>query len=73
MAKTPVFHGRIKHIDIHFHFIHELVEKEEIILKFCNTNELVADLFTKALPYQKNVYFRSLLGVIDFESRGNVE
>jgi len=51
MAKNPAFHGRTKHIDIRFHFIRELVEKEEIILKFCNTNEQVADIFTKALPY----------------------
>lgn len=59
-------------IDIHFHFIRELVEKEEIILKFFNTYEQVTYIFTKALPYQKHVYFRSLLlGVRDFESRGN--
>lgn len=73
MTKDPAFHGRTKHIDIRFHFIRELVEREEIILKFCSTNEQVADIFTKALPYQKHTYFRSLLGVSDFESRGNVE
>ncbi|KAL3537425.1 hypothetical protein ACH5RR_000791 [Cinchona calisaya] len=32
MTKNPAFHGRTKHIDICFHFIHELVAKGEIIL-----------------------------------------
>ncbi|XP_059281755.1 secreted RxLR effector protein 161-like [Lycium ferocissimum] len=73
MTKNPAFHGRTKHIDSCFHFIRELVEKEDIILKFCNTNEQVVDILTKALPYQNHVYFRSLLGVSEFESRGNVE
>lgn len=51
MTKNPAFQERTKHIDICLHFIRELVEREEIILKFCNTNEQVADIFTKAMPY----------------------
>ncbi|KAF2317151.1 hypothetical protein GH714_012231 [Hevea brasiliensis] len=39
MTKNPAFHGRMKHIDIHFHFIRKLVAKGEIILKFCNTDD----------------------------------
>ena len=31
MAKNPTFDGRTKHIDIRFHFIHELAENGEII------------------------------------------
>ena len=72
MAKNPAFHGGTKHIDIRFHFIHELVAKRQIILKFCNTKQQAADIFTKALPCQKHNYFRSLLGVCNFESRGSV-
>ena len=73
MTKNPTFHGRTKHIDIRFHFIRDLVAKGEIELKFCSTDEQLADIFTKALSCQKHVYFRSLLGVCNFESRGSVE
>ncbi|KAF2310080.1 hypothetical protein GH714_006469 [Hevea brasiliensis] len=70
MTKNPVFHGRAKHIEIKHHFIRELVAKEEISLKFCNSDEQIADIFTKALPYSKFSYLRSKLGMGEFESRG---
>ena len=37
------------------------------------TNEQVADILTKALPPRKFLYFRKLLGVCGFASRGCVE
>ncbi|KAK2976159.1 hypothetical protein RJ640_001087 [Escallonia rubra] len=73
MTKNPVYHGRSKHIDIRHNFIRELVANEVISLKFCSTNEQVADILTKSLPREKHVYFRSRLGVCKFESRGSVE
>lgn len=72
MIKNPVFHGRTKHIDLRFHFIRELAAKGELIMKFCSTEVQLSDILTKALPTQRHVYLRNLLGVTDFESRGNV-
>lgn len=73
MSENPAFHGRTKHIDIRVHFIRDLVAGGQIQLRYCNTNEQVADVFTKSLPYEKHAYFRSKLGVSNFESRGSVE
>lgn len=73
MTKNPAFHGRTKHIDIRLHFIRDLVGNKEIMLKHCSTHEQVADILTKSLPRDKFVYFRSRLGVCNFESRGSVE
>ncbi|XP_074300477.1 secreted RxLR effector protein 161-like [Silene latifolia] len=73
MAKNPAFHGRTKHIDIQHHFISKLVADGKIALKFCGTNEQIADVFTKSLPQAKLQFFMSELGVSDFESRGGVE
>ena len=73
MTKNPIFHGRTKHIDIRHHFIRDLVAKGLMELKYCNTHEQVANIFTKSLPYNKHFYFRSLLGVCNFESRESIE
>lgn len=49
LAKNPVQHGRSKHIDTRFHFLRDQVKQGTIILKYCNTSEQVADIFTKPL------------------------
>lgn len=63
MTKNPVYHSRTKHIAIKHHFIREAVEDEEIQLKYCATEDQVADIFTKALSKEKFQYFREMLGV----------
>lgn len=50
MAKNPPFHGRTKHISIKYHYIREQVEKRAVELKYCPTEETVADMLTKTLP-----------------------
>ena len=39
MTKNLTFHSRTKHIDIRYHFIRDLVAKEEITLEYCSTHE----------------------------------
>lgn len=39
LAKNPIFHGRRKHIDIHYHFIRECVGRGEIELKHVSTDK----------------------------------
>ena len=47
MSKNP--HGRAKYVDIKFHFIRELPEKEKVTLKFCPNENMIADMLTKGL------------------------
>ena len=57
MAKNPVQHKRTKHIDVRHHFLRDNVEKGNIVMEFCKTENQVADIFTKALgseSFQKN-------------------
>ena len=72
LSKNLVYHGRTKHIDIRAHFIRDLVAEGTIILKYCGTDEQVADILTKPLPRNKHEYLSSLLGVCKFKSRGSV-
>jgi hypothetical protein len=70
LAENPVFHARIKHVEVHYHFIREKVLQEEIELKHVNTKDQVADLFTKSLSNNKSEDFCRQLGMINREDAG---
>jgi hypothetical protein len=55
----------MKHIEIHMHYIWDLVHKEIINLQFYPLGEHTADIFTKTFTEQKFHSLRSHLGVKD--------
>ena len=67
MSKNPQFHGRAKHVDIKFHFIRELLEKEKVTLKFCPSEDMIADMLTKGLGKGKLQNFRDMIGLKEFD------
>ena len=50
--------------EVHYHFIREKVLQEEIDLIKADTNEQLADIFTKALPKEKFEFIREQLGLV---------
>jgi hypothetical protein len=50
LVKNSIYH-ELKHIDIGHHYVRELVQVIEIMLKYCNTNEMSIDLWTKGILY----------------------
>ena len=50
IAKNPVHHQRTKHIDVRIHFIRDAVKEKVVTLKYLQTEEMTADIFTKVLP-----------------------
>ena len=63
MTKNPQFHGRTKHISIKNHFVGELVDEKAVELKYCPTENMVADMLMKALPKEQFVKLRLMAGV----------
>ena len=49
-SKNPKYHARTKNIDVKHHFVRDKSESGEIILTYCSTNDMIADMLTKALP-----------------------
>lgn len=49
MSKNPLNHSRTKHIDIRHHFLRDHVSKETMTLYFVNTENQIADTFTKPI------------------------
>ena len=66
LVKNSVFHSRTKHIDIHTHFIRELVENRSIEMIYISTDFQVADSLTKGLPKSKTIFCREKMGVLSF-------
>ena len=49
LTKNPVFHDRSKHIDTHYHYIRECIDREMIVIKYVANELQLADILTKAL------------------------
>ena len=59
----PVTKKRNKHIEIHMHYIRDLVHDRTIVLQYCPTNDHIAYIFTKNFTEKNFTYLCSLLGV----------
>jgi hypothetical protein len=64
MKENPVFHDRSKHIEICYHFIHNMVQRGALKLQYISTDEQVADVLTKPLSRVKFEHFRDKLGIV---------
>lgn len=68
LAKNPVFHARLKHIELHHHFIHKQILQREIVVSYLKTESQPEDILTKALSrplFKKN---RSALGMYSLKT-----
>ena len=64
LASNLVYHACSKHIEVHYHFIREMVLAGKIDLHHVKAEDQVADIFTKSLGKDKFIHFRELLGVL---------
>ena len=65
IAESPQYHSKTKHIDIKYHYVREKVLDNTIILTYCPTNEMLADMLTKALSKEKFAGLRKMIGVTE--------
>jgi hypothetical protein len=49
LARNPVQHSRTKHIDVHWHFIRQAIDREVVLLRSVRSNDQLADFLTKAV------------------------
>ena len=62
LAKNASFHAKTKHIDVQYHFVHDMVEDGKVKLEKVATLENVADALTKPVNNEK---FRWCVGSMD--------
>ena len=63
MASNPVQEKRIKHMDIRYHFICQVVKEGKVALYYIEGDKNPADMFTKNLRHLKFLHFRGQLGL----------
>lgn len=63
LAKNPEHHERTKHIDIQYHFIREQLATRAITVQYMPTEDMVADVLTKALASNRHNQLISRMGV----------
>jgi Reverse transcriptase (RNA-dependent DNA polymerase) len=64
LSKDPQFRARTKHIQCKYHYIRDdLVAKGECVVRWCPTDDMVADILTKALTHDKHWKFVRAMGL----------
>ncbi|CAD7078080.1 unnamed protein product [Hermetia illucens] len=64
IAKYGNFTKNSKHVEVHYHYVHEMVKENIINIVKVESNNNVADIFTKSLCKDKFEKFRSMLNLI---------
>ncbi|XP_019250891.1 PREDICTED: uncharacterized protein LOC109229793 [Nicotiana attenuata] len=67
LCKNPVFHSRMKHVAIDFHFVRDQVSKGEIVVRYIPTGEQLADPLTKALPKRAFLQLVNKIGLLSIQ------
>jgi len=62
---APKLVTKLKHIDIHQHWLRQEVQEEQLRIEWIPTSEMPADGLTKALPRQKHEAFVRQLRLVD--------
>jgi hypothetical protein len=64
LLENLVFHDKLKHIEIKYHFIQDMVQKGGVELRYISTDEQITKILNKPLYRVKYEYFRDKLGVM---------
>ena len=61
IANNPITSKRARHIKVKYHYIRQLIEDKELIVKYMPTDDMLADIFTKPLDKDKHNKFTRLI------------
>lgn len=64
LLREPRKHQRLKHIDIKYNFIRESIDNKEVNVTYIQSNQQLADIFTKPLPNSRFMELTSKLGLV---------
>lgn len=65
LCANPVFHSRMKHVALDYHFIRGQIQHGMLRVSHVNTKDQLADALTKPLPRQRYTELRNKIGVAE--------
>ncbi|CAL1355122.1 unnamed protein product [Linum trigynum] len=73
-CSNPVFHSRMKHLALDYHFVRQLVHAGRLRVCYIPTAHQLADALTKPLSTTRFLLLRSKIGIVDTSSvlRGRI-
>ena len=63
LSKNSMYHSRTKHIDVRYHWIREVMEKQFLQLRKIHTDKNLSDMMTKVVTKEKFELCRDLAGM----------
>jgi len=63
IAQNLEFHECMKHIDVCYHYIRQVIDDGTLYLEYAPTQEQVVDVLTKGLPPASHIKFMAAMGV----------
>jgi hypothetical protein len=63
----------MKHVELHAHYLRQLVQENVVNLVYCRTNDQVVDIFMKPLSEAKFVKLWAMLGLQEVAIMGGVQ
>jgi len=62
--ENPTFNDKLKHIEIKYHFIQDMVQRGAMKLQYISIDEEIVNILTKHLFRENFVYFGDKLGMM---------
>ena len=63
LTKDQMCHERMKHINVQYHFVCDVIACGDIVVSKVNTRDNPADMMTKSLPIAKFEHCLDLVGI----------
>jgi hypothetical protein len=61
--ENPVSHSKMKHAELHDHYLRQLVDENIVSLEYCIIDDQVSDIFTKSLSEAIFINLCTMLGI----------
>ena len=65
LSVNPVFHDRSKHIEIPYHYVRDMIDRNSVKLEYICTADQTTNILTKPLSRVKIDHFKKRLGMVE--------